>query len=61
MKIKGNLDTHVSLLFSGESDGFQVEVAMQYNDGLLRWISCPSLIMSALQDGGTHETGLKTA
>ena len=48
------------LYFSGESDGFQVEVAMQYNDGYSDNIL--SFVNNVrTKDGGTHETGLKTA
>ena len=48
------------LYFNGESEGFQVEVALQYNDGYSDNIL--SFVNNVrTKDGGTHETGLKTA
>ncbi|MDW8706836.1 DNA topoisomerase IV subunit B [Streptococcus suis] len=48
------------LYFEGEDAGFQVQVAMQYNDGysdnLLSFVN-----NVRTKDGGTHETGLKLA
>ena len=48
------------LYFEGEDNGFQVEVALQYNDGfsdnLLSFVN-----NVRTKDGGTHETGLKSA
>lgn len=46
--------------FTGEDQGFQVEVALQYNDGYSDHIL--SFVNNVrTKDGGTHETGLKTA
>lgn len=46
--------------FYGEQDEFQVEVAMQYNDGYSENIL--SFVNNVrTKDGGTHESGLKTA
>ncbi|MBF8970544.1 DNA topoisomerase IV subunit B [Streptococcus sp. NLN76] len=46
--------------FKGEDQGFQVEVALQYNDGYSDHIL--SFVNNVrTKDGGTHETGLKTA
>ncbi|MGT2785261.1 DNA topoisomerase IV subunit B [Streptococcus merionis] len=48
------------LYFTGEESNFQVEVAMQYNDGFSDNIL--SFVNNVrTKDGGTHETGLKTA
>ncbi|HEM3613273.1 TPA: DNA topoisomerase IV subunit B [Streptococcus suis] len=48
------------LYFEGEDAGFQVQVAMQYNDGYSDNIL--SFVNSVrTKDGGTHETGLKLA
>ncbi|MBP2622425.1 DNA topoisomerase IV subunit B [Streptococcus oricebi] len=48
------------LYFEGEETGFQVEVALQYNDGYSDNIL--SFVNNVrTKDGGTHETGLKTA
>ena len=48
------------LYFEGEESGFQVQVAMQYNDGYSDNIL--SFVNNVrTKDGGTHETGLKTA
>lgn len=48
------------LYFQGEEQGFQVEVALQYNDGYSDNIL--SFVNNVrTKDGGTHETGLKTA
>ncbi|MCL2114392.1 MAG: DNA topoisomerase IV subunit B [Streptococcaceae bacterium] len=48
------------LYFAGEQDEFQVEVAMQYNDGYSENIL--SFVNNVrTKDGGTHESGLKTA
>ncbi|MGT2665983.1 DNA topoisomerase IV subunit B [Streptococcus rifensis] len=48
------------LYFSGEESGFQVEVAMQYNDGFSDNIL--SFVNNVrTKDGGSHETGLKAA
>lgn len=48
------------IYFEGEESGFQVEVAMQYNDGFSDNIL--SFVNNVrTKDGGTHETGLKTA
>ncbi|MBJ8325390.1 DNA topoisomerase IV subunit B [Streptococcus pacificus] len=48
------------IYFEGEEDGFQVEVAMQYNDGFSDNIL--SFVNNVrTKDGGTHETGLKSA
>ena len=48
------------LYFEGEDNGFQVEVALQYNDGF-QIIFYPLSITFRTKDGGTHETGLKSA
>ncbi|HFI0408376.1 TPA: DNA topoisomerase IV subunit B [Streptococcus suis] len=46
--------------FEGEESGFQVQVAMQYNDGYSDNIL--SFVNNVrTKDGGTHETGLKLA
>ena len=46
--------------FEGEQDGFQVEVALQYNDGYSENIL--SFVNNVrTKDGGTHEAGLKSA
>ena len=48
------------LYFEGEDNGFQVEVALQYNDGFSDNIL--SFVNNVrTKDGGTHETGLKSA
>ncbi|WP_105113782.1 DNA topoisomerase IV subunit B [Streptococcus suis] len=48
------------LYFEGEEAGFQVQVAMQYNDGYSDNIL--SFVNNVrTKDGGTHETGLKLA
>ncbi|HFU3700020.1 TPA: DNA topoisomerase IV subunit B [Streptococcus suis] len=48
------------LYFEGEESGFQVQVAMQYNDGYSDNIL--SFVNNVrTKDGGTHETGLKLA
>ena len=48
------------LYFEGEGNGFQVEVALQYNDGFSDNIL--SFVNNVrTKDGGTHETGLKSA
>lgn len=48
------------LYFSGDQDAFQVEVALQYNDGYSENIL--SFVNNVrTKDGGTHEAGLKTA
>ncbi|WP_195934246.1 DNA topoisomerase IV subunit B [Streptococcus sobrinus] len=48
------------IYFEGENQGFQVQVAMQYNDGFSDNIL--SFVNNVrTKDGGTHETGLKTA
>ncbi len=48
------------LYFEGKQDGFEVEVAMQYNDGYSENIL--SFVNNVrTKDGGTHEAGLKTA
>lgn len=48
------------LYFAGEQDSFQVEVALQYNDGYSENIL--SFVNNVrTKDGGTHEAGLKTA
>ncbi|MEX2784933.1 DNA topoisomerase IV subunit B [Streptococcus sp. H49] len=48
------------IFFSGEEQGFQVEVALQYNDGFSDNIL--SFVNNVrTKDGGTHETGLKSA
>ncbi|HFI0644608.1 TPA: DNA topoisomerase IV subunit B [Streptococcus suis] len=48
------------LYFEGEDVGFQVQVAMQYNDGYSDNIL--SFVNNVrTKDGGTHETGLKLA
>ena len=48
------------LYFEGEENGFQVEVALQYNDGFSDNIL--SFVNNVrTKDGGTHETGLKSA
>ena len=47
------------LYFAGEQDSFQVEVALQYNDGYSENIL--SFVNNVrTKDGGTHEAGLKT-
>lgn len=46
--------------FEGQDQGFQVEIAMQYNDGFSDNIL--SFVNNVrTKDGGTHETGLKSA
>lgn len=48
------------LYFEGEDNGFQVEVALQYNDGFSDNIL--SFVNNVrTKDGGTHETGFKSA
>ncbi|KXU08502.1 DNA topoisomerase IV subunit B [Streptococcus oralis] len=48
------------LYFEGEDNGFQVEVALQYNDGFSDNIL--SFVNNVrTKDGGTHETGLRSA
>lgn len=48
------------LYFEGKQDGFDVEVALQYNDGYSENIL--SFVNNVrTKDGGTHEAGLKTA
>lgn len=48
------------IYFEGQDQGFQVEVAMQYNDGYSDNIL--SFVNNVrTKDGGTHETGLKSA
>ena len=48
------------LYFEGEDNGFQVEIALQYNDGFSDNIL--SFVNNVrTKDGGTHETGLKSA
>ena len=48
------------LYFEGEDNGFQVEVALQYNDGFSdNSLSFVNNVRT--KDGGTHETGLKSA
>ncbi|CQR24498.1 DNA topoisomerase IV subunit B [Streptococcus varani] len=48
------------IFFAGEDQGFQVEVALQYNDGFSDNIL--SFVNNVrTKDGGTHETGLKAA
>ena len=48
------------IFFAGEDQGFQVEVALQYNDGFSDNIL--SFVNNVrTKDGGTHETGLKSA
>lgn len=48
------------LYFAGEESGFNVQVALQYNDGYSDNIL--SFVNNVrTKDGGTHETGLKTA
>ena len=48
------------LYFEGEDNGVQVEVALQYNDGFSDNIL--SFVNNVrTKDGGTHETGLKSA
>ncbi|MGQ7338291.1 DNA topoisomerase IV subunit B [Streptococcus suis] len=48
------------LYFEGEDAGFQVQVAMQYNDGYSDNIL--SFVNNVrTKDGGTHETGIKLA
>jgi topoisomerase-4 subunit B len=48
------------VFFAGEDQGFQVEVALQYNDGFSDNIL--SFVNNVrTKDGGTHETGLKAA
>lgn len=48
------------LYFEGKQDGFEVEVALQYNDGYSENIL--SFVNNVrTKDGGTHEAGLKMA
>ncbi|UTG78436.1 DNA topoisomerase IV subunit B [Lactococcus lactis] len=48
------------LYFEGKQNGFEVEVALQYNDGYSENIL--SFVNNVrTKDGGTHEAGLKTA
>ncbi|MCT0508395.1 DNA topoisomerase IV subunit B [Lactococcus cremoris] len=48
------------IYFEGKQDGFEVEVALQYNDGYSENIL--SFVNNVrTKDGGTHEAGLKTA
>ena len=48
------------IYFEGQEDDFQVEVALQYNDGFSDNIL--SFVNNVrTKDGGTHETGLKSA
>ncbi|AFW91589.1 DNA topoisomerase IV subunit B [Lactococcus cremoris subsp. cremoris UC509.9] len=48
------------LYFEGKQDGFEVEVALQYNEGYSENIL--SFVNNVrTKDGGTHEAGLKTA
>lgn len=48
------------IYFDGQDQGFQVEIAMQYNDGYSDNIL--SFVNNVrTKDGGTHETGLKAA
>ncbi len=48
------------LYFEGKQDGFEVEVALEYNDGYSENIL--SFVNNVrTKDGGTHEAGLKTA
>ena len=48
------------LYFEGKQDGFEVEVALQYNDGYSENIL--SFVNNVrTKDGGMHEAGLKTA
>lgn len=48
------------IYFEGQDQGFQIEIAMQYNDGYSDNIL--SFVNNVrTKDGGTHETGLKTA
>ncbi|MCL2681290.1 MAG: ATP-binding protein, partial [Streptococcaceae bacterium] len=48
------------LYFAGEQDSFQIEVALQYNDGYSENIL--SFVNNVrTKGGGTHEAGLKTA
>ncbi len=48
------------LYFEGKQDGFEVEVALQYNDGYSENIL--SFVNNVrTKDGGTHEAGLKIA
>ncbi|MDR9867063.1 DNA topoisomerase IV subunit B [Lactococcus cremoris] len=48
------------LYFEGKQDSFEVEVALQYNDGYSENIL--SFVNNVrTKDGGTHEAGLKTA
>ncbi|TCD46770.1 DNA topoisomerase IV subunit B [Streptococcus sp. X16XC17] len=48
------------IYFEGQDQGFQVEIAMQYNDGFSDNIL--SFVNNVrTKDGGTHETGLKSA
>lgn len=48
------------LYFSGEQNAFQVEVAMQYNDGYSENVL--SFVNNVrTKDGGTHEAGLRAA
>lgn len=48
------------LYFEGKQDGFEVEVALQYNDGYSENIL--SFVNNVrTKDGGTHRAGLKTA
>lgn len=55
---KENLTPVISI--EGQDQGFQVEIAMQYNDGFSDNIL--SFVNNVrTKDGGTHETGLKTA
>lgn len=48
------------IYFSGNKEGIEVEVAMQYNDGFSE--NLLSFVNNVrTRDGGTHEVGLKTA
>ncbi|MDK2780024.1 MAG: topoisomerase subunit [Trichococcus sp.] len=51
---------HDVVYFSGEADGIEIEFSFQYNDGYSETIL--SFVNNVrTKDGGTHETGAKTA